>query len=135
MYEVNNGANWSVLVLKIHSKNLAHFNCNRVNGTYFMIKYGQQNRNKGESMDNQEVNVELVMLLNEWDPFKIGEGNYDTEIADCVYAVHKIDNVEELAVKIQEIYEFSFEETIPMENCVSISAKLLLTKESGSCAL
>ncbi|TRZ39090.1 DUF1871 family protein [Niallia circulans] len=86
-------------------------------------------------MNNQEVNVELIVLLNEWDPFKIGVGNYDTEIADCVYAVHKTDNVEELAAEIQKIYEFSFEETIAMENCLSISAKLLLTKESGSCAL
>ncbi|MCE4050204.1 MULTISPECIES: DUF1871 family protein [Bacillaceae] len=86
-------------------------------------------------MNNQEVNLELVKLLNEWDPFKLGEGNYDTEIADCVYAVHELDNREELAAEIQKIYEFSFEEFIPMDECLSISTKLLLTKDNGSCSL
>lgn len=86
-------------------------------------------------MNNQEVNLELVKLLNEWDSFKLGEGNYDTEIADCVYAVHELDNREELAAEIQKIYEFSFEEFIPMDECLSISTKLLLTKDNGSCSL
>ncbi|WP_445492388.1 DUF1871 family protein [Niallia sp. 03133] len=86
-------------------------------------------------MTNQEMNIEMVRILNEWDPFQIGEGNYETEIADCIQAVHDIDLTEALAVKIQSIYEFSFEEYIPMDKCMDISKKLLLIKENGACSI
>lgn len=86
-------------------------------------------------MNSQEMNLEFVRLLNEWDPFSIGEGNYDTEIADILQAVHDLDKEEELANAIQAIYEFSFEETIPLEKCLTISKKLMTIKRSGICSL
>lgn len=86
-------------------------------------------------MNSQEMNVEFVRLLNEWDPFSIGEGNYDTEIADSLQALHDLDKEEDLANAIQAIYEFSFEEVIPLENCLAISIMLMTVKRSGSCTL
>lgn len=83
----------------------------------------------------QEINIQLVCMLDEWDPFQIGEGNYDTEIADVVQAVHDIDDKEKLARKIQAIYEFSFEQVIPLINCKEIAKKLITIKNSGSCQL
>ena len=85
-------------------------------------------------MNNQEMNLEFVRLLNEWDPFGIGEGNYDTEIADSIQALHVLDDEKALANKIQSIYEFSFEEIISIERCRMISRKLLLVKDTGSCS-
>lgn len=83
----------------------------------------------------QEINIQLVYMLDEWDPFQIGEGNYDTEIADVIQAVHDIDDKEKLARKIQAIYEFSFEQVIPLTNCKKIAEKLISIKNSGSCQL
>jgi hypothetical protein len=103
---------------------------------YVYVKIGSVKKKLGEEkMTNQEMNIEMIRVLNEWDPFQIGEGNYDTEIADCIQAVHDIDQTEALAGKIQSIYEFSFEEFIPMDKCKTISKKLLLIKESGACSI
>lgn len=84
-------------------------------------------------MQMQEINIQLVWTLDEWDPFQIGEGNYDTEIADVIQAVHDMDDKERLARKIQAIYEFSFEQVIPLTDCKEIAEKLIVIKNSGSC--
>ncbi|WP_400242964.1 DUF1871 family protein [Niallia sp. JL1B1071] len=86
-------------------------------------------------MNNQEMTLEFVRILNGWDPFSIGEGNYDTEIADILQALHDLDEEEELANAMQAIYEFSFEEVLPLENCLAISKKLMIIKRSGICSL
>jgi hypothetical protein len=86
-------------------------------------------------MQMQEINIQLVWTLDEWDPFQIGEGNYDTEIADVIQAVHDMDDKERLARKIQAIYEFSFEQVIPLTDCKEIAEKLIIIKNSGSCQL
>ena len=85
-------------------------------------------------MNSQEINLECVRLLNEWDPFSIGEGNYDTEIADILQAMHDVDLEDDLAASIQAIFEFSFEEKLPLEDCVAISRKLLSLKRNSSCS-
>ncbi len=100
-----------------------------------MIECSLANRNKGwQRMNSQEMNLEFIRLLNEWDPFSIGEGNYETEIADSLQALFDLDSEEELANAIQAIYEFSFEEVIPLENCLAISNKLMYVKRSSSCS-
>ncbi|WP_442595840.1 DUF1871 family protein [Neobacillus sp. D3-1R] len=86
-------------------------------------------------MEIQEMHIRLVIVLNEWDPFGLGFGQYETEIADVVQAVHTSDDVINLADKIQQIYEFSFEQLIPIENCKKIAAELLNIKNQGSCSL
>ncbi|MGY6212765.1 DUF1871 family protein [Cytobacillus firmus] len=86
-------------------------------------------------MEIQQTNLLLVYTLDQWDPFRVGPGNYDTEIADSVQAVHDLDDQVKLARKIQSIYEFSFEEIIPLENCIEISESLLEIKNNGSCAM
>lgn len=87
------------------------------------------------NLEIQEMHIRLVITLNEWDPFKLGFGQYETEIADVVQAVHTSDNEEKLAARIQEIYEFSFEENIPIDECRQIADLLLQIKHAGSCSL
>lgn len=82
-----------------------------------------------------KTNLLFVDLLNEWDPFQLKNGNYDTEIADTIQAVHELNDSEELAKRIQSIYEFSFEQTIPLEQCLTIAKKLLMIKEEESCSI
>ncbi|WML47103.1 DUF1871 family protein [Neobacillus sp. PS3-34] len=86
-------------------------------------------------METQQINLKLYDELNDWDPFQLGYGHYDTEIADTIQAVHELDAPSALAKRIQGIYEFSFEEFIPMENCLKIARDLLIIKSSESCSL
>lgn len=87
-------------------------------------------------MNNQvQTHLLYVDTLNEWDPFEIKNGDYDTEIADSIQAIHECDNALELATKIQSIYEFSFERLIPIESCLKIAKELLEIKNNETCSL
>ncbi|WP_449621660.1 DUF1871 family protein [Robertmurraya sp. Marseille-Q9965] len=86
-------------------------------------------------MEMLETNLRLVMALKKWDPLRLGEDAYDPEVADSAAAVHYIEDEDKLARKIQAIYEFSFEEIIPLEKCLSIARELLLIKNDGSCSI
>lgn len=84
---------------------------------------------------DMQTNLQFVDVLNEWDPFKLKKGNYDTEIADTIQAIYELDNPEALAARIQSIYEFSFERIIPIEQCFKIANELLLIKDNDSCTI
>ena len=81
------------------------------------------------------MNRKAVWILQEWDPFQFGIDAYETAIADVVTALHDIDHPSELARKIQEIYEHSFEQWIPLEKCVEISYKLIAIKYEMKCII
>lgn len=82
-----------------------------------------------------QTNLQYVDLLNEWDPFQLTSGGYETEIADTIQAVHELNDPSKLALRIQSIYEFSFEEMLPMESCLNIAHELLKIKSSDSCSI
>ncbi|MGM7722597.1 DUF1871 family protein [Metabacillus sp. Hm71] len=86
-------------------------------------------------MESQQTNLKLMELLLQWDPLGYGEGSYETEVVDVLQAVHQYDDVMLLARKIQAIYEFSFEEIIPLQKCESLAKQLILLKNSASCEL
>ncbi|MDQ0219618.1 hypothetical protein J2S21_002714 [Peribacillus cavernae] len=50
-------------------------------------------------------------------------------------AVSDMDDRHQLAAKVQDIYEFSFEMKIEREECLAISQKLLHIKHNASCSL
>ncbi|ETP68179.1 hypothetical protein AC739_15285 [Planococcus glaciei] len=76
-------------------------------------------------METSEMNRKAARVLEEWDPFSVGEDQYETEITDVVAQLHLLDHPSDLAKQIQMIYEFSFDKWIPLEKCVDISYKLL----------
>ncbi|NRD76375.1 DUF1871 family protein [Bacillus sp. BRMEA1] len=82
-----------------------------------------------------QTHLKFVDLLNEWDPFHLKTDGYETEIADVIQAVYELDDLVALAERIQEIYEFSFEQKIPMESCLLIAKELLLVKAEDSCTI
>ncbi|HWK24457.1 MAG TPA: DUF1871 family protein [Ureibacillus sp.] len=84
-------------------------------------------------MDNILMNKAAMKVLEEWDPFNIGEDSYETETADVVAALQGIDDPSQLAKVIQQVYEHSFEEWIPFEKCVEISYKLIAIKFEAKC--
>lgn len=86
-------------------------------------------------MDSIEMNRKAVWVLQQWDPFNIGVDGYETETADVVADLQSIDHPSELAKRIQEIYEYSFEEWIPLEKCVEISYKLIALKYEMKCII
>ncbi|OCA81404.1 DUF1871 family protein [Pseudobacillus wudalianchiensis] len=82
-----------------------------------------------------EKNRAFDRILREWDPFKEGGDFYDTETADAIQAVHQFDNKQVLARKIQEIYEFSFEQPLSLTSCLEVAERLLQIKNNLSCGL
>lgn len=86
-------------------------------------------------MDSIEMNRKAVWTLQQWDPFKIGVDGYETETADVVADLQRIDHPSDLARRIQEIYEHSFEQWIPLEKCVEISYKLIALKYEMKCII
>ncbi|OIK10269.1 hypothetical protein BIV60_21850 [Bacillus sp. MUM 116] len=88
-------------------------------------------------MENSQLqtNLKFVDLLNQWNPFQLEEGSYDTEIADTIQAIHELNHPAALAEKIQSIYEFSFEQIIPIDSCLEMAEKLLIIKNNDSCTI
>ncbi|MED1205926.1 DUF1871 family protein [Heyndrickxia acidicola] len=84
----------------------------------------------------QETNIKLRQSLEKWDPLNYGEDAYETEIVDVIQTVHGWNGYTlGLAQKIQDIYEFSFEELIPLEECEAKAAELLIIVSQASCEL
>ncbi|MFB5197767.1 hypothetical protein COJ96_09885 [Bacillus sp. AFS073361] len=82
-----------------------------------------------------QTNLQYVDLLNEWNPFNLTNGGYDTEIADTIQAIYELDDCDELAKRIQSIYDFSFERIIPLEKCLKIAKELLVIKANDACSI
>lgn len=85
-------------------------------------------------MENIELNRRAVAILEQWDPFQIGL-QYDTEAADVVAALQTVKEPRTLAKIIQEVYEYSFEQIIPFEQCFEIAEKLITVRHQTSCEL
>lgn len=79
------------------------------------------------------MNKKAVVLLKQWDPFQVGEEGYELEIADVVSELHRVDHPTELAKRIREIYEHSYDIWIPLEQCIEVSYKLLAIKFEAKC--
>lgn len=84
-------------------------------------------------MKQRNTNLKLMELLSAWDPLGYGLDAYETECVDVLQAVHQLDDQKLLARKMQAIYEFSFEEIIPLADCMEMAGRLLLIKNESSC--
>lgn len=85
--------------------------------------------------ETAQLNFALADVLNGFDPFNAGAGFYDTEIADSIYAVHRLDEISKLAAAIRSIYEHSFDAPMPGGNPTVLAEKLLVIKNNSSCSL
>lgn len=81
------------------------------------------------------MNQKAVKVLEEWDPFHLGQGSYETEAADVVAKLQRIDDPSELAKVIQMVYEHSYEQWIPFEHCVEMAYKLIAIKFEAKCII
>lgn len=84
-------------------------------------------------MQTIEMNKKAILLLEEWDPFKVGRKAYEQEIVDVVAELQVLDHPTDLAKRIREIYEHSFKLWIPIEKCMQIAYKLLAIKYEAKC--
>lgn len=84
-------------------------------------------------MNNIEMNRQAVKLLEQWDPFQLGEDAYETETADVVGALQGDVTKEQFAEIIQRVYEFSFEQWIAIEKCEHMAEQLLQLKTVYQC--
>lgn len=86
-------------------------------------------------MGMSEMSRKAIRVLEEWDPFAIGEEQYGEEVGNVVDQLHLLDHPSDLAKQIQSIYEVSYEKWIPLEKCVDISYKLLALKYEAKCII
>ncbi|MED0797656.1 YugE family protein [Bacillus inaquosorum] len=84
-------------------------------------------------MEESQAVREMIKIIAKWDPFKYGEGFYETEAVDVVQAVYDEDDPDVLAKSIQHIFEVSFEQTLPIDSCREVAGQLLFIKDSSSC--
>ncbi|WP_180321208.1 DUF1871 family protein [Metabacillus halosaccharovorans] len=90
---------------------------------------------KVKKLEAQQTNLKIMDVLLQWDPLGYGAGHYETEVVDVLQAVHLFEEEIKLARKIQAIYEFSFEEIIPLSDCEKMAGKLLFIKNNSSCEI
>ncbi|ASS86951.1 DUF1871 family protein [Geobacillus stearothermophilus] len=86
-------------------------------------------------MDGQQLNRLLLETIGAWDPFGLGNGAYEVEAVDVLQAVYDTDDPRTLAARIQSIYEFAFDKTIPVRDCQKLARRLLKLKHAASCSL
>nr|WGE05213.1 DUF1871 family protein [Bacillus subtilis] len=85
-------------------------------------------------MEESQAVREMIKIIAKWDPFKYGEEFYETEAVDVVQAVYDEDDPDVLAKSIQQIFETSFEQTLPIASCSGSGwYQLLFIKNSSSC--
>ncbi|MGM0861198.1 DUF1871 family protein [Bacillus atrophaeus] len=84
-------------------------------------------------MEESQAVREMMKIISKWDPFKYGEEFYETEAVDIVQAVYVKENPQALAESIQDIFEASFEQILPLDNCMKVAEQLLIIKGSSSC--
>ncbi|MCG8396955.1 YugE family protein [Bacillus atrophaeus] len=84
-------------------------------------------------MEESQAVREMMKIISKWDPFKYGEEFYETEAVDIVQAVYAKENPQALAESIQDIFEASFEQILPLDNCMKVAEQLLIIKSSSSC--
>lgn len=86
-------------------------------------------------MGTNEMNRRAARVMEEWDPFGIGEDLYGREILAVLVQLDVLDHPSDLAKQIQTIYESSFDKWIPLEKCVDVSYKLLALKYEAKCII
>lgn len=86
-------------------------------------------------LQTAEMNKKAVELLQNWDPFQMWKDAYELEIVDVVANLHHLDHPSELAKRIREIYEHSYELWIPIEECMNVAYQLLAIKYEAKCII
>ncbi|MBD7985621.1 DUF1871 family protein [Sporosarcina sp. Sa2YVA2] len=84
-------------------------------------------------MQTMDMNKRAILVLEDWDPFNVGRKGYELEIADVISELQVLDHPTDLAKRIREIYEHSYELWIPIEKCMQIAYKLLAIKYEAKC--
>lgn len=86
-------------------------------------------------MHQVEMNKQAIRILEDWDPFALGTDHYAAEAADVVAFLQGATHPSDVAHHMQLVYEHSFEQWIPLEDCMEIAYKLIALKLSVKCSL
>ncbi|MCF7616810.1 YugE family protein [Bacillus sonorensis] len=84
-------------------------------------------------MEESQAAVQIIQTVKKWDPFQAGQDFYETEAAEIVQAVYTEDDPEQLGKTIQAVFEVSFDQVLPLEDCIKLAEKLLVIKDSSTC--
>ncbi|EKU48048.1 DUF1871 family protein [Staphylococcus massiliensis] len=82
-------------------------------------------------MNNNDLNIELYKLIANWNPMNFDDPTLgDAEVYEVMDQVHQLGEPDKIAHEIQNIYQFSFETTIPYERCKAIADQAVALKSS-----
>lgn len=71
-------------------------------------------------MANNDLNIQLYQLLSEWNPMQFDDKTLgDAEVYEMMDAVHQLGEPTEIAYAFQNIFSFSFEETLSYDVCLA----------------
>lgn len=79
-------------------------------------------------MDVKEMNRKVMHMVEQWNPLNLERESYQVEAEQVLTALQQVDDPSDLGKNIQEIYQHSFQQWIPIEKCVEISYKLIAIK-------
>lgn len=108
----------------------------KTNVTYVQLSYIQIKKQgitrktkaqiRGTAMDEYIV---VKSIIDEWDPIGLlnlgcPEDEYDPEIKDIVALLPNVKSVDELALRIRQVFIKWFEEFISIEKCYPVASKI-----------
>ncbi|MGV3243529.1 DUF1871 family protein [Staphylococcus sp. 11261D007BR] len=71
-------------------------------------------------MANNDLNIRLYQQLSSWNPMQFDDPSLgDAEVYDMMDAVHQLGEPQEIAKAFQDIFQFSFETSIPYDDCLA----------------
>lgn len=78
-------------------------------------------------------NEKILAILNDWDPFGYGKGAYEAEIAEVLQAIHELEEPGAVAKRIRETYEYAFDESLSLDECLKVATAVVLARETTAC--
>jgi hypothetical protein len=81
----------------------------------------------------KELNLKLLQIIHDWDPYKTEQLRNDAEAADVLQFIHSGINVDLLGKEIKKIYDNSFEADTPLPDCLELAEKVHKLFINSSC--
>jgi hypothetical protein len=83
----------------------------------------------------KELNIKILNMIQEWDPFKTATMSNDAEAADVIQLAHQSLGTEDLAKRIKEVYDHSFEVDMSFQECLVLARNIQNLFNDTTCDL
>ncbi|MCS4486808.1 YugE family protein [Staphylococcus americanisciuri] len=82
-------------------------------------------------MSNNELNIQLYQLLAAWNPMHFDDPTLgDAEVYEMMDAIHHYGEPIAIADAFQQIFQFSFEVTLPKDACLQKATEAIQLQQT-----